>query len=73
MNATVTIVDNDHLLAQALAELVGRFADYTVLFVAGNGLDMITHLDQGHRPDVVLLDMGMLVYPTWTAMERLST
>ena len=59
MNATVAIVDDHHLLAQALAELVGRFADYTVLFVAENGLDMITYLDQGHRPDVVLLDVSM--------------
>ena len=59
MNATVAIVDDHHLLAQALAELVGRFTDYTVLFVAENGLDMITHLDRGHRPDVVLLDVSM--------------
>ena len=59
MNATVAIVDDHHLLAQALAELIERFAGYTVLFVAENGLDLITYLNQGHRPDVVLLDVNM--------------
>jgi two-component system, NarL family, invasion response regulator UvrY len=59
MNTTVAIVDDHLLLAQALAELIGRFTDYTVLFVAEDGLDLITHLNQGKRPDVVLLDVSM--------------
>lgn len=59
MNATVAIVDDHHLLAQALAELVERFAGYTVLFVAEDGLDLITYLNKGHRPDIVLLDVTM--------------
>jgi two-component system, NarL family, invasion response regulator UvrY len=61
MKTTVAIVDDHHLLAEALADLVGRFEAYTVVFCASNGVDLLRKLDTYPAPDIVLLDVNMPV------------
>ncbi len=59
MKTTVAIVDDHHLVAHALSELVRRFDDFDVLFVAGSGRDLLNHLDRQQIPDLVILDLHM--------------
>ncbi|MBO0934918.1 response regulator transcription factor [Fibrella sp. HMF5335] len=59
MKTTVAIVDDHRLLAQALADFVNRSEDYTVLFCAENGQDLLRKLMHQTAPDIVLLDVGM--------------
>jgi two-component system invasion response regulator UvrY len=57
----VCIVDDHVLLRNGLASLMKNFSDYSVLFEADNGKDLIAELAQGKIPDIVLLDINMPV------------
>ncbi|WP_375444664.1 response regulator [uncultured Fibrella sp.] len=59
MKTTVAIVDDHHLLAQALAGLVNRFETYKVLFCAENGHDLFKQIPEKGIPDIILLDVNM--------------
>ena len=60
MTTSIAIADDHYLMAAALSDLVQKFEEYTVLFVAENGLDMITRLQRSPiLPDIVLLDLSM--------------
>jgi DNA-binding NarL/FixJ family response regulator len=59
MKTTVALVDDHHLVAQALAGLIRQFDDYEVLFTVENGRQLLTRLAAGEFPDVVLLDLNM--------------
>ncbi len=59
MQTTIAIVDDHRLLAQALADLINRSEEYTVLFCAENGQDLLRRLMQQSLPDIVLLDVNM--------------
>jgi two-component system, NarL family, invasion response regulator UvrY len=70
MKTTVAIVDDHRLLAQALADLVNRHEDYTVLFCAENGQDLLRKLMHQSSPDIVLLDVNM---PIMSGLETATT
>ncbi|ULQ52337.1 response regulator transcription factor [Flavihumibacter fluvii] len=55
----VALVEDHILLRKGLASLVDGFQDYRVLFEASNGKELITHLDPGNLPDLVLMDVNM--------------
>lgn len=57
----VCIVDDHVLLRNGLASLMKNFTDYTVLFEADNGKDLIARIQEGMIPDIVLLDINMPV------------
>ncbi|MBO0950986.1 response regulator transcription factor [Fibrella forsythiae] len=59
MKTTVAIVDDHHLLAQALAGLVNRFDAYQVIFCAENGHDLLQQIPEKGVPDIILLDVNM--------------
>ncbi|WP_128543017.1 response regulator transcription factor [Larkinella soli] len=59
MKTSIAIADDHRLLAQALSDLIQKFDDYEVLFVAENGRDLIRYLNRGEKPDIVLLDVSM--------------
>lgn len=61
MKTTVAVVDDHRLLAQALADLINRLDDYTILFCAENGQDLFRKLEGQAVPDLVLLDVNMPV------------
>ncbi|GAB3694934.1 hypothetical protein GCM10027592_16440 [Spirosoma flavus] len=56
---SLAIVDDHQLVSQALSRLVSRFDDYSVLFEAANGKEMINYVQSGWVPDIVLLDINM--------------
>ncbi|MBD2701813.1 response regulator transcription factor [Spirosoma sp. BT702] len=56
---SLAIVDNHQLVAQALSKLLARFDEYSVLFEAANGKEMINYVQAGRIPDIVLLDVNM--------------
>lgn len=55
---TIALVDDHAMLRHGLAMLVDSIG-YTVLFEAGNGLDMIKQIESGKVPQVVLMDINM--------------
>ncbi|GAA4449636.1 response regulator [Nibrella saemangeumensis] len=59
MKTTVALVDDHRLLAQALADLIQKFENYEVLFVADSARSMFNYLRQDQIPDILLLDIRM--------------
>ncbi len=57
-NPTIALADDHVLLRKGLASLVSDL-DYTVLFQADNGEELIEKLKTNPDPDVVLLDINM--------------
>lgn len=55
----VVLVDDHVLLRNGLANLIRSFGEYTVLFEAYNGADLISQLKSRSLPDIVLLDVNM--------------
>ena len=56
------ILADDHvLLRDALASLVDNFDEFRVIGVAGNGEELVRSIENGQRPDLVLLDLNMPV------------
>jgi DNA-binding NarL/FixJ family response regulator len=39
--------------------MINGFQDYTVLFEVGNGIELISTIDPGNLPDLVLMDVNM--------------
>ena len=56
---SVALVDDHILLRNGLANLIRSFGEYTVLFEADNGNDLIRQLKPHSTPDIVLLDINM--------------
>ena len=57
-NSTIALADDHVLLRKGLASLVSDL-DYTVLFQADNGEELIEKLKTNPDPDIVLLDINM--------------
>ncbi|TGE25477.1 response regulator transcription factor [Hymenobacter aquaticus] len=55
----LAVVDDHILFRKGLRALISGFPDMEVLFEAGDGQELLEHLDQGIRPDVVLMDLQM--------------
>ena len=59
MPISIAIADDHNLVAEALSDLIQKFDNYDVLFVAGNGRDLLTCLQCGPLPDIALIDLNM--------------
>lgn len=55
----VVLVDDHVLLRNGLANLIGSFGNYDVLFEADNGRKFIEKIETGLLPDIVLMDINM--------------
>jgi two-component system, NarL family, invasion response regulator UvrY len=55
----VAIADDHSLLRSALANLIGSFGDYSVLFEANNGKEIRNLIHQHGIPDIMLVDVHM--------------
>lgn len=55
----VALVDDHVLLRKGLAALVSSFDDFTVVFEADNGQDLLQKIKADNLPDLVLLDINM--------------
>ncbi|WP_086559548.1 response regulator transcription factor [Streptomyces africanus] len=66
----VLIVDDDHLVRLALADILDQDPDVTVVAQAGDGAEAV-ELTRARRPDVVLMDIRMPGVDGITATRRL--
>ena len=54
------ILADDHiLLRDALANLINTFDEFAVIATAGNGEEVIQAVENGSRPDIILMDLNM--------------
>jgi len=58
--ATIALTDDHVLLRNGLANLIRNFG-HEVLFEANNGEDMVKYVQEGKRPDLILMDINMPV------------
>lgn len=60
MPISIAIADDHSLLAEALSDLVQKFDNYDVLFVAENGRVLMDRLRRSNQvPDIALIDLNM--------------
>ncbi|SFE11706.1 response regulator transcription factor [Spirosoma endophyticum] len=60
MPTSIAITDDHHLVAEAFADLIRKFDNYEVLFIAENGRDLLNQLQRSAKlPDVALVDLNM--------------
>lgn len=72
MPTSIAIVDDHHLVAAALSDLVRKFENYDVLLIAENGRDLLDQLaTHSHLPDIVLLDLMMPVMDGFETLVQL--
>ena len=57
----LAIVDDHILFRKGLRALLSGYAGIEVVCEAGNGQELLELLDQGSRPNVILMDMQMPV------------
>jgi DNA-binding NarL/FixJ family response regulator len=67
--ATILIVDDHAVVAEAMVNYLHRWFD--VVGTASNGLDLV-EIVRKHRPDVLLMDMGLPDISGLEAMRRLA-
>ncbi len=54
------ILADDHiLLRDALTNLINNFEEFTVIARAGDGTEIIQEIENGCKPDIVLMDLNM--------------
>jgi DNA-binding NarL/FixJ family response regulator len=58
--ANIALADDHVLLRNGLANLIRNFG-HEVLFEANNGEDMIKYIQEGKKPDLILMDINMPV------------
>ena len=59
MPISIAIADDHNLVAEAISDLIQKFDQYDVLFVAENGRDLLNRLQRGPLPDIALVDLHM--------------
>lgn len=57
----IVLVDDHKLLRNGLAGLITSFNNYSVLFEANNGKELIAQLTTKSLPDIILMDINMPV------------
>ena len=55
----LAVVDDHILFRKGLRALISGFPGMEVLFEAGDGEELLLHLDQGNLPEVILMDLQM--------------
>jgi DNA-binding NarL/FixJ family response regulator len=70
----IALVDDHRLFRSGIASLIDNLRGYTVIFEAGNGVELKSKITADNKPDIVLLDMNMpLMDGTATATWLLKT
>lgn len=60
MNATIGIVEDQHLILKSLEMLINSFSHFDVVLSARNGIDLFEKLEQHFPvPDILLIDVVM--------------
>src|ERR1700761_2829228 len=67
MDNQIALVDDHRLFRSGIASLIQKLSGFNILFEASNGEEFQTKIKQGHKPDIILLDINMPV------MDGIST
>lgn len=59
MQHKIFLTDDHILLRDALVNMINGFEDCTVVGVAANGLETLKEIQNGRRPDIIILDLNM--------------
>lgn len=60
MNINIAIADDQKLFRKGMVALLSTFENITLLFEAGNGIELLELCEQAEiKPDVILLDLSM--------------
>lgn len=72
MALSIAIVDDHHLVAAALSDLIRKFEQYEVMWIAENGRDLFLQLaDSPSLPDIALVDVNMPVMNGFETADQL--
>jgi two-component system invasion response regulator UvrY len=55
----IALADDHVLIRKGLAELIGTFDNYSILFQVSNGQDFVDQIDLHNLPDIAMLDVHM--------------
>lgn len=55
----IAMADDHILLRNALGNLIDTFGHFKVTLMANNGQELIRHLNEQNKPDILLLDLNM--------------
>lgn len=69
---TIGMADDHVLIRQALAGMVEYFGNYEVIMQASNGLELLSLIEKGPQPELVLLDISMPVIDGIETAKRIS-
>jgi DNA-binding NarL/FixJ family response regulator len=72
MKVSIVVVDDQQVVRDGFAALLGTQPDFTVVGTAADGAEAV-RLCQEHRPDVVLMDVRMPVMDGIEATSRITT
>ena len=72
MRVSIVVVDDQQVVRDGFAALLGTQPDFTVVGTAADGAEAV-RLCQEHRPDVVLMDVRMPVMDGIEATSRITT
>jgi two-component system, NarL family, invasion response regulator UvrY len=67
-------IANDHaLLRSALASVINKTGNFSVVIEAANGNELMAKMQQGILPDLILLDMSMALFDGYKTVQMLQT
>jgi DNA-binding NarL/FixJ family response regulator len=69
----IGIVDDHTLFRNGLSRLLSEFSELHILFEAGNGLEMKSHLEKHSLPEVILMDINMPLMDGFTSTHFIKT
>jgi DNA-binding NarL/FixJ family response regulator len=55
----IALADDHALLRSALATIINKSGNFNVILEAGNGNELISKMENGNMPDIILLDLNM--------------
>ena len=61
MDSQIALVDDHRLFRSGIASLIQKLSGFSIMFEASNGEELISKIQQGHKPDIILLDINMPV------------
>jgi two-component system, NarL family, invasion response regulator UvrY len=66
-------IANDHaLLRSALASVINKTGNFSVVIEAANGNELMAKMQQGILPDLILLDMSMALFDGYKTVQLLQ-
>ncbi len=68
----IGLVDDNRDFCDAVTEYIRKLDNMEIMFVAGDGLEALSHIENGQMPDVLVLDMIMPHLDGFGVLEALN-